>query len=346
MRAIFGFYSRKARDAGIEGGRTGAVNQVQRFGSALNSNVHFHALVIDGVYSAPDPFTAPTFYQATRITDAEVAKLLFAIRSRVLRLFRRRGLMGEADEIEVRSDAEEQQGLLPLFHAASIQGQAALGPEAGERVARLGVHVAPSSKKAVVIKELCAELDGFSLHAAVRIKAEECSRLEHLFRYVTRPALSTQRLSLNEEGKVVHELRVPFRDGTTHFVFEPLVFIERLAALVPPPRMHMLTYHGVLAPGASWRSDIVPGGSRERKSSGRGKDLVAAPGSRYLWPELMRRVFAIDVLKCHVCGSRRRWIAAITEAAVITKILERLGLESVLPTPTPARPPPQLELVF
>jgi len=43
----------------------------------------------------------------------------------------------------------------------------------------------------------------------------------------------------------------PFRDGTTHFVFEPLVLIERLAALVPPPRMHQLTYHGVLAPGAA-----------------------------------------------------------------------------------------------
>ncbi|HJM58875.1 MAG TPA: transposase, partial [Planctomycetota bacterium] len=46
--------------------------------------------------------------------------------------------------------------------------------------------------------------------------------------------------SLNEQGKVVHELRAPFKDGTTHFVFDPLVFIERLAALVPPPRMHQL----------------------------------------------------------------------------------------------------------
>ena len=47
------------------------------------------------------------------------------------------------------------------------------------------------------------------------------------------------------DGRVVHELRAPFRDGTTHFVFELLAFIERLAALVPPPRLHQLTYHGV-----------------------------------------------------------------------------------------------------
>ena len=60
----------------------------------------------------------------------------------------------------------------------------------------------------------------------------------------------------------------------------------------------------------------------------------------------MQRVFSVDVLKCHVCGSRRRWIAAITERDVITRILEHLGLESTLPTPAPARASPQLELVF
>ena len=141
----------------------------------------------------------------------------------------------------------------------------------------------------MVIKELCAELDGFTLHAAVRVKPEESARLEHLCRYVTRPALLSQRLSLREDGKVVHELRVPFRDGTTHFVFEPLVFIERLAALVPPPRMHQLTYHGVLAPGATWRSDIVPRRVRERPSSGAGSGSTAGVCSRYSWEELLRR---------------------------------------------------------
>jgi len=345
LRAVFGFYSRKGRDADVEGGRTGGVNQVQRFGSALNANLHFHALILDGVYTAPDPLTAPTFHRATRISDVEVAKLLFTIRSRVLRLCRRRGLMGEEGDLDDRVD-EQEQGLLPLIQAASIQGRVALGPEAGARVSRLGVPVGSSGRKAVVIKELCAELDGFTLHAAVRVKPEESARLEHLCRYVTRPPLSSQRLSLREDGKVVHELRVPYRDGTTHFVFEPLVFIERLAALVPPPRMHQLTYHGVLAPGATWRSDIVPRRVRERPSSGAGSGSTAGACSRYSWAELLRRVFAVDVLKCHKCGSRRRWIAAITEPDAISRILEHLGLESVLPTPAPARASPQLELVF
>jgi hypothetical protein len=343
LRAVFGFYSRKARDDGIEGGRTGCVNQVQRFGSALNANLHFHALLLDGVYTAPDPFTAPSFHCATRITDAEVAKLLFAIRSRVLRLCRRRGLMGEEQEIDARGE-EMEQGLLPLLQAASIQGRVALGPEAGSRVSRLGSPPVPGSKKAVVIKELCADLDGFTLHAAVRVESKEGSRLEHLCRYVTRPPLSTERLSLDEQGRVVQELRVPFRDGTTHFVFDPLVFIERLAALVPPARMHQLTYHGVLAPAASWRSEIVPRRVQERRGSG-SKSSVG-PCSRYTWPELMRRVFSVDVLKCAKCGSRRRWIAAITSPEVIVRVLEYLGLASVMPTPAPARASPQGELVF
>jgi len=344
LRAVFGFYSRKAGEEGIEGGRSGAVCQLQKFGSALNSNLHMHALVLDGVYTSPDAHTPPTFHRSRPIRDTEVAKLLFTIRSRVLRLCRRRGLLLDEEELSADGGAPEQ-GLLPLLFAASIQGRVALGAEAGTRIGRLGYPVVERAGGAVVKKKLCAELDGFTLHAAVRVAGDDRSALEHLCRYVTRPALSSERLSLDEAGRVVLELRVPYRDGTTHFVFEPLVFIERLAALVPPPRMHQLTYHGVLAPAASWRSWIVPGEGGEVRRSSKG-GCASRPCARYSWPELLARVFSVDVLKCHVCGSRRRWISAITEGPVISRILEHLGLESVAPTPAPARPPPQLELVY
>jgi len=229
------------------------------------------------VYSAPDPLTPPTFHRARRITDAEVAKLLFTIRSRVLRLCRRRGLLLDDEEFLPTFD-EAEQGLLPLLCAASIEGRVALGPEAGSKITRLGRRVVEEAGGVVVIKELCAELDDFTLHAAVKVDCRRRERLEHLCRYITRPALSANRMSLDGHGRVVLELRVPFRDGTTHFVFDPLVFTERLAALVPLPRMHQLTYHGVLAPAASWRSDIVPGGERER-----GDTADSANASRPCW---------------------------------------------------------------
>ena len=60
-------------------------------------------------------------------------------------------------------------------------------------------------------------------------------------------------MSLARDGKVVYALRRAWRNRTTHFVFEPLTFIERLAALIPHAREHQLTYHGVLAAASSWR---------------------------------------------------------------------------------------------
>lgn len=92
----------------------------------------------------------------------------------------------------------------------------------------------------------------------MHVEAHDRVRLEHLCRYVARGPLAAERLSLSPEGKVVLELRRPWRDGTSHFVFDPLTFIERLAALVPRPGVHQVTYHGVLAPASTWRDMIVP----------------------------------------------------------------------------------------
>ena len=106
----------------------------------------------------------------------------------------------------------------------------------------------------------------------------------------SRPPIATERLSLSPDGRVVYELRRPWRDGTTHFVFDPLTFLERLAALVPHPREHGLTYHGVLAPASSWRDEIVPA----RRVSDAGLATIASPAPRApaqpLWGLLQRRL--------------------------------------------------------
>src|SRR5262245_3621970 len=79
-----------------------------------------------------------------------------------------------------------------------------------------------------------------------------------LCRYITRPAIANERLKRNHTGQVVLQLKSPYKDGTTHIVMEPLEFMERLAALVPRPRLHRIRFHGVLAPNAKLRSKIVP----------------------------------------------------------------------------------------
>jgi len=91
------------------------------------------------------------------------------------------------------------------------------------------------------------EAAGFSLHAGVATNANEREKLERLCRYITRPAVSTKRLSMTRNGRVRYELKTPWRNGTTHVIFEPLDFISRLVSLVPKPRVNLTRFHGVFA---------------------------------------------------------------------------------------------------
>ena len=72
-----------------------------------------------------------------------------------------------------------------------------------------------------------------------------------------RPAIANEWLKRNQAGQVVLQLKSPYRDGTTHIVMSPLEFMQRLAALVPRPRLHLIRFHGVLAPYAKLRAAIV-----------------------------------------------------------------------------------------
>ena len=117
-----------------------------------------------------------------------------------------------------------------------------------------------------------AQLSGFSLHAGTRCQAHKRDFLERLCRYITRPAVSNERLSVNDRGQVVYRLKHSFHDGTTHVVFDPMDFIARLAASevplarrarsVPRPRAHLTRYHGVFAPNFKHRHHIVPNRAR------------------------------------------------------------------------------------
>ena len=89
-----------------------------------------------------------------------------------------------------------------------------------------------------ITQQLCTNVHGFSLHAGVPCAADQRQALEHLRRYITRPAIANERLSVNHAGQVVLKLKTPYRDGTSHIVMSPLEFMQRLAALVPRPRLH------------------------------------------------------------------------------------------------------------
>jgi hypothetical protein len=137
------------------------------------------------------------------------------------------------------------------------------------------------------------------LHAGIAAKASQRDKLEHLARYVSRPPVATERLSLTEGGLVRLALKTPYRDGTTHVIFEPEDFIARLVALVPKPRAHLTRYHGVFAPASPDRARVVP----KTRVAAAGKAVESGEPSasdrqRSLsWAQRLKRAFAIDSVR-------------------------------------------------
>jgi hypothetical protein len=348
IRALFGLYRRKAREYGIEQTQCGAVTFVQRFGSAANLNLHFHVVAIDGVY-APGLNGKPEFFALRPPENGEVRELVELLAKRIGALIRRRA--GQED-----TDAEDSDGLarnqpwLSEVYAASISGR--LPGEGGRRVAAGGDRVDPESIGDSASPR-CAAAAGFSLHGNVEIPTGDRLRLERLIRYAARPPLSMERLEELPDGRLRYWFKTAGRNGTNHAIFQPVQFIERLAALIPTPRGHRVRFHGLLGPAAKWRSSIVPTAATEEAlteppapavvtgmdaadsaSTGKPEMLDERKPSRrnYTWSDLMKRVFAADVLACAQCGGRLRIVSTIRSPLITRKILEHLGL--------PSRPPP------
>ena len=119
-----------------------------------------------------------------------------------------------------------------------------------------------------------------------------------------------------------YRLKTPYRDGTTHIVLEPVDFIARLAALVPPPRKHLTHFHGVFAPHAALRAAVTPAGRGPGAGSRAG--TVENPTPRHValtWARRLKRVFGIEIERCARCGGRLKAIASIEEPALIARIL-------------------------
>ena len=367
VRAVSGYYERCAARMGKSRPRAGAVAFVQRFDSGLRLNVHLHMIWLDGVYSHGPGRSGVEWCEHAQVTDADVAQIVRRVRDRVRRKLRQMGKWseaGDAADADAAVDPSDGEQQLLALDAAAVQGVAAMGERAGQRDVRVGRG---RRSEPYVKGPLCADFDGFSLHAQVRVAAGKRRQLEHLLRYAGRPAVAESRLSLLPDGRVCYAMKRSWKDGTTAVVLESGVLIERLLALVPRPRRHLVTYHGVLAPAASLRPWIVP---RAASVDGEGRqDEACAPveedesepeeqharrrsvphrpyrprrGGRrcYRWAELLRRVFLVDVLTCPHCGGARRLLAAITAPESIERVLRAMGLPCDAPKLAPARAPP------
>ncbi len=227
---------------------TGAITFIQRFGSALNLNLHLHMLFLDGVYVS-NKVHKLSFRQVNAPTKDQLQTVLQRISQRLAKLLTRQGLLTQdEDNTYLTFDALDDNALHHL-QSHSVTYRVAVGPHQGKKVFTL--QTIPAQAEEDDRFRQVGKVDGFSLHAAVSTQAHECKKMERICRYIARPAVAEPRLSLTTSGNVRYELKAPYRNGTTHVVFEPPDFIARLAALVPKPRINLARYHGVFAPNSA-----------------------------------------------------------------------------------------------
>ena len=287
--------------------------------------------------------------------DEEVLRLTTLVGQRVQSLLERRGLGTEANSEEADPLSQDDPGMAALL-ASSVRRRIAVGSNAGHGAVRLGDQIDGDSMDAFQDPR-CAMVSGFSVHANISIEARDRMRLERLIRYAARPAVATERLSALPDSRLLYRLKRTWRDGTSAVIFERQDFMAKLAVLVPSPRAHVTRYHGILGPAAKWRPLIIPTGDENSSETPLNPqpssqpstaptapvmDVETAPQTpsahkrNYIWAELMKRVFLVDVLQCERCGGRMKILAAIHPPDATRKILECLGLPSRSPPLAPA----------
>ncbi len=318
LRVIRGWMRERTGRRKLE---TGAVTVLQRFGGSLNLNLHFHILLLEGGYEDG------SFHWIPELGAEDVGRVLEKITYRTIRALKKKGHFADGKEALAEEDFGED--VLPGLQAASVRNRVALGERSGQwvrRVGSLGV-----GERVEMTGRLQAAKGGFSLDAGVYCGPNERKKLEQLCRYVARPAVAEERLRRLPNENVLMKLKRSYSDGTSHLVFGPMEMMEKLAALVPPPRAHLTRYHGVLGPHARIRSRIVPQVVEETEACCGGNVSESVKRRRMGWAKLMARVFEVDVGACERCGEEMRVVAAILEKSVIERILRHVGMPHTAP---------------
>lgn len=209
-------------------------------------------LFLDGVYDIGHQ--SLVFRRVKAPVNEALDQLLQTISHRIGRYLELAGVLVrdvESSYLQLESMDESAMNYL-LGH--SITYRIAFGPQVGRKAFTLQT-VTPW--EADNNNPGLARANGFSLHAGVATQSHQLRKLERLCRYISRPAVSSERMAITNQGKIRQTLKTPYRDGTTLIVLEPLEFIARLAALAPKPRINLTRFHGVFAPNSNFRRHVT-----------------------------------------------------------------------------------------
>ncbi len=207
------------------------------------------------------------------------------------------------------------------MQAASVQGRLAA---TGRRVRRVQVL----GGRPFQLPPRCAACDGYNLHGGVGVRPNDRPALERLARYVLRPPLARARLTERSDGTLRLRLKRPWSDGTTALHLTAVELVEKLAALVAPPRCNTVLYHGVLAARSAWRSRLVPSprpASEDPPTLRLVRPEVASDRSRWApWAHLLWRVFGTAGALCPGCGQPMTLRAVVVRPPATLRVLDGL----------------------
>ena len=350
---VLAWYSRRMEIAGAHGGRAGAVTVIQRTSSDLRCNPHVHAIFVDGVFVPAVGGGVPTFHALPYLSDTAVADVLQIARSRIIKFLSRRGVVDVADDqMTVNDDLAARDPALAALASASVSGLPPAGPARRKPL----LLALPVRARATVKSFLCIDDAGFGLHAATTARADDTRGREALVKYVLRPPVANERLQMTPDGLVRLVLKKPFRDGTAVIEMQPLAFLARLAVAVPPPRRHVVGYHGFLSAAARLRPLVIPPPPATAPAPVMQAEIAARP-SHTLPPEkparppthrckyrpvleLMARTWGDDLVACEHCAGRLRLVALVKDQKSIDRFLGGIGEPTGFPPLAPARGPP------
>ena len=115
--------------------------------------------------------------------------------------------------------------------------------------------------------------------------------------------------------------------------------------VVPPPRQHVIRFHGLCAARATDRAAFVALAPNRAPSAATADAAPPlSPSRRIPWAQLLARVFAADALACPDCHGRMRVLALLTDPQPVAAILSHLSLPTAPPPIAAARAPPTAEL--
>jgi Putative transposase len=174
--------------------------------------------------------------------------------------------------------------------AASVAQRIAFGERARQKVRRIGSGFGSESERPELTGPRCASINGFSLHANTQVPAHRRDQLERLIRYTARGAVALEHLAEDANGDLLYSFTKPWSDDTTGVKLSPLELLEKLAAIVPLPRVHLVRYAGCLAPHSQLHGAIIP----TPRQQGVGGDEANTGTPRWSWARLLGRVFAPD----------------------------------------------------